>query len=56
MNLVCLCVCVSTYFSASKSPSFMTFRLKASFGPGWNMTKSDFYVSFLRIFVALFVF
>ena len=27
---------------ATKSPSFMKFWLKASFGPGWNMTKPDF--------------
>ena len=27
MNLVCLCVCVSTYFSVTKSPSFMKFWL-----------------------------
>ena len=38
MNLVCL----SMFFSATKSPSFMKFWLKASFGPGLVMTKPDF--------------
>ena len=41
MNLVCLSVC-PRFFSATKSPSFMKFWLKASFRPGWNMTKPDF--------------
>ena len=39
---VWLSVCLSTFFSATKIPSFMTFWLKASFGCGWNMTKPDF--------------
>ena len=42
MNLVCVSVCLSTFFSATKSTSFMKFWLKASFGPGWSMTKPDF--------------
>ena len=39
---VCLCVCVFAFSEAAKSPSFMKFWLKASFGPGWSMTKPDF--------------
>ena len=32
MNLLGLSVCLSMFFSATKSPSFMKFWLKASFG------------------------
>ena len=55
MNLVGLSVCVSMFFSATKS--FMEFWLKASFGSGWNMTKPDFLIfNFLRILGAFVVF
>ena len=39
---VCLSLCVFTFSEPTKSPSFMKFWLKASFGPGWNITKPDF--------------
>ena len=48
----CLCVCLFMFFSATKSPSFMKFWFKASFGPGWNITN----FSFLWILWAFFVF
>ena len=36
-----LSVCLSTFFSTH---SFMKFWFKASFEPGWNMTKPDFFI------------
>ena len=49
MNLVCVSVCLSTFFSATKSPSFMKFWLKVSFGP--VLLKNGFYVQNKVFFV-----
>ena len=51
-----LFVCLFEFSEATRSPSIMKFWLNASFGPGWVMTKSDFFnFSFLRILWAFFV-
>ena len=36
-----LSVCMFAFSEATRSPSIMTFRLKAASGPGWVMTKPD---------------
>ena len=43
-ELVKKCVCLFAFSKATKSHSFMKFRLKASFEPGWNMTKPAFLI------------
>ena len=51
---VCMSVC-PRFFSATKSPSFMKMWLKASFGPGWSMTKPDFrYFHYITLLFFLF--
>ena len=39
----CMSVCLFAFSEATRSPSIIKFWLKASFGPGWVMTKPDFW-------------